>query len=162
MCTGINSLVTQLCLNSQKLIVLGETFTSISICKDLTGDVPATGGASLDLATPEADDEIGDEGIFGFTGTMGDHDAPTGIEGVCGGLKGFANGSDLIDFEEEGVTGLLFDGSFDTDGVCDSEIVSDDLVLVLTSKVCPCLPIILIEWIFNTIHQLHIPGEEGT
>ena len=102
------------------------------------------------MASTEADDEISDEGIFGFTGTMGDHDAPAGIERVCCGLEGFGDGSDLVDFEEEGVTSLPLDSFLDTDWVCDGEIVTYDLAIVLAGKVSPSLPIILIEWIFNT------------
>jgi hypothetical protein len=113
-------------------------------------DVPAARSTSLDLTSTDPDYEIGDEGILRFTGTMGDHDAPAGCVGVCGGLEGFGDGSDLVDFEEEGITRFLVNGFLDADGVGDGEIVADDLVVVFAGKVGPGLPIILIKWIFNT------------
>jgi hypothetical protein len=102
------------------------------------------------LTSTDPNDEIGDESILRFAGTMGDHDAPACGVGVCSGLEGFGDGSNLVDFEEEGVTGLLLDGFLDADGVGDGEIVADDLVVVFAGKVGPSLPIILIKWIFNT------------
>ena len=47
----------------QELVVLGETFT-------------AARGTRLNLASLKADDEVGDEGVFGLAGAVGDHDAP--------------------------------------------------------------------------------------
>lgn len=112
--------------------------------------IPAAGSTSLDLASTDPDDEIGDKGILRFPRTMGDHDAPACGIRVCGGLEGFGDGSDLVDFEEEGVARLPVDGFLDADGVGDGEIVADDLMLVFAGKVGPGLPIILIKWIFNT------------
>jgi hypothetical protein len=51
-------------LNSQQSIILGHTFAP-------------RWGTCLDLAYPEGNDEIRDDGVLGLTTTVGDHYSPT-------------------------------------------------------------------------------------
>jgi hypothetical protein len=101
------------------------------------------------LTSTETDNEISNGGIFGFTGTVRDHDTPTGGLGVKSSLDRFSKGTDLVDLEQEGVTGLLFNGSDNTLGVGDQKIITDQLEFRGGVQVRPGLPIILIESIFN-------------
>jgi hypothetical protein len=47
-------------------------------------------------------------------------------------LKRFCNSSDLIDFKKQCVTCFLLNSFFDTNRVCNSEIVTNDLMIVFT------------------------------
>lgn len=64
-------------------------------------------------------------------------------------LDGLGDGTNLVDLEQETVASLLLNGSLDTDGVGDSQIITDDLDARLGGKVGPCLPVILVERILN-------------
>lgn len=65
------------------------------------------------------------------------------------GLDGLGDASNLVDLEQETVAGLLLDGSLDSLGVRDGQVVTDDLDLGLGGECLPGLPVILVEWIFN-------------
>jgi hypothetical protein len=128
--------LTKFFLNTEKLVVLGKTLRTAR-------------STSLDLTSTETDNEISNGGIFGFTGTVRDHDTPTGGLGVKSSLDRFSEGTDLVDLEQEGVTGLLFNGSDNTLGVGDQKIITDQLEFGRGVQVSPGFPIILIESIFN-------------
>lgn len=131
-----DGLVTKLLLNSEKLVVLGESLRSRR-------------STSLDLASSETDGEISNGGILGLTGSVGNHDTPLGVVRVVGGLDGLGDGTDLVDLEEEGVSRLLVNGSLDSDGVGDSQIITDNLDVGGGDKVRPGGPVILSEGILE-------------
>ena len=108
------------------------------------------------MSSTDTNREISNESIFCLSRAMRDHDTPTCSVGIGGSLKGFSDSSDLIDLEEEGIACFLLDGVLDTDGVGDSEIVTDDLTIVFGAVVGPCLPVILVEGILDTANQLNI------
>ena len=64
-------------------------------------------------------------------------------------LDGLGDGSNLVDLEQETIASFLLDSSLDTEGVCDSKVVPDDLDATLRGKVGPSLPIVLIEGILD-------------
>lgn len=64
-------------------------------------------------------------------------------------MNGLRDGADLVDLEEQTVASLLFDGGLDSEGVGDSQIVTDNLDATVGVEVGPSFPVILIEWIFN-------------
>jgi hypothetical protein len=78
------------------------------------------------------------------------HYTPSSIIGILGGLKGFSDSTDLIDFEKESIARFSFDSFLDTNGICHSEIVTNDLTIEFGGEVLPGFPVILIEAIFNT------------
>jgi len=47
------------------------------------------GGAGLDLAGGVANGEFGDEGVFGFAGTVGDDGVVAGFAGELDGVDGY-------------------------------------------------------------------------
>jgi hypothetical protein len=102
------------------------------------------------LSSTDTDGKIRDESILSLAGTMGHHDTPASSVGVSGGLERLGDSSDLVDFEKEGIACFLLDGVFDADWVGDSEIVTDDLTVVLSAEVGPSFPVILIKRILNT------------
>lgn len=73
--SSINSLSTQLLLNPQQLIILGNPFTTRR-------------RARLELARAQTNSDISDGHVLGLAGAMGDHDAPAGGVGVAGGIDG--------------------------------------------------------------------------
>jgi hypothetical protein len=60
-------------------------------------------------------------------------------------LDRLGNGSDLVDLEQESVTGTLLDGGLDPLGVGDGQVVSDNLDRGALGNVSPGLPVILVE-----------------
>lgn len=64
-------------------------------------------------------------------------------------LDGFCEGADLIDLEQEGVTGLLIQSSLDASWVGDQQVIANDLGVHANtgSEVNVSLPVILVEGI---------------
>ena len=106
--------------DSENLVVLGESLGSAR-------------SASLDLASLETDDQIGDEGVFSFARSVGDHDAPAGIHRHLSGLDGLGEGTNLVHLQQESVAGLLVQSGLDSSGVGDQEIVSNNLGVLANS-----------------------------
>jgi hypothetical protein len=135
---GVDGLVTELLLDTEDLVELGETL--------------GTGrGTGLDLAGTETDNDVGDGDVLGLTGTVGDHDTPASGEGVLGGVDGLGDGTDLVDLEEEGVASLGLDGLLDELGVGDGKVITDDLEVRARGlvEVAPGLPVVLSEGVLD-------------
>ncbi|TMW49879.1 hypothetical protein DOY81_005060 [Sarcophaga bullata] len=126
----------QFFFDAENLIVFSQTFR-------------AARSASLNLTSRQTNDQISDEGILSFAGTMRYHGAPAVLFGQQMGLDGFGNGTNLVDLQQQTVAGLLFNGSLDTFGIGDSQIITNDLNAGSGSKFSPGIPMILIEGIFN-------------
>ena len=133
---GVDSLVTELLLDTEKLVVLGDTL----------GTARST---SLDLTGAETDGEVGNVGGLGLTGTVRGHDTPAVRLRELDGLDRLGDGTDLVDLEEEGVAGLLLNGGLDAHGVGDSQVVTNDLDLGGLVEVGPRLPVVLVEGVLN-------------
>ena len=86
----------QLFFDAQQLVVLGDA-------------VGAGGGAGFDLAGAGGDGEVGDEGVFGFAGAVGDDGGVAVAAGQVDGFEGFADRADLVDFDQDGVGDSLLD-----------------------------------------------------
>lgn len=65
---------------------------------------------------------------------MRDHGSPAISLGQVVSLDGFSHGSDLVYLEEQAVACFAIDGSLDTLGVCDREIVTNDLQIQKKEK----------------------------
>src|SRR5271156_2571492 len=83
-------------LDAEELVVFGDA-------------VGAGGGAGFNLAGAHSDDEIGEEGVFGFAAAMGDDGGVIGFAGHFYGFDGFTHGADLIELDEDGVADALGD-----------------------------------------------------
>lgn len=126
----------QLFFDAENLIVFGQTFG-------------AAGSTGLDLTSGQANNQVGNEGILSLTGTMGDHGAPAILFGQQMGLNGLGDGADLVDLQQQAVAGLLLNGSLDTLGIGDSQIIADNLNGGVGGDIGPGIPMILVEGIFN-------------
>ena len=63
--------------------------------------------------------QVGDGGVLGFAGAMGDHGGVAGPVSGLDGLQGLGEGADLVDLDEDGVGHALFDAGFQALGVGD-------------------------------------------
>jgi hypothetical protein len=108
---SIDSAASQLLLDTKDLIQLGQTLRS-------------GWSTTLDLASSDTNDNVGDGNIFGLAGTMGHHDTPASSVGVLGGLNRFSQSADLVDFEEQSVAGFGVDGTLDAFGVGHGQVVT--------------------------------------
>lgn len=136
--SGVDSLVTELLLDSENLVELGKTLRS-------------GGSTSLDLSGTESNNDVGDGDILSLSGTVGDHDSPSSVVRVLGSLDRLGKGSDLVDLEEKGVAALLLDGLLDALGVGDGQVISDNLAAGSRGlvEVRPGSPVILGEGVLN-------------
>ena len=69
----------------------------------------AAGRTGLDLAGVGDQRNIGDGGVFGLTGAVGDHGGITGPVGHLDGVQGLGQGADLVDLDEDGVGNPLLE-----------------------------------------------------
>ena len=106
----IDGVASELFLDSKDLIELSQAFR--------TG-----GSTSLDLSSPQANNDISNGDILSLTGSMGDHDAPASSIRVFGRLDGLGQSSNLVDLEEQGVARLEFNGLFDAKRIGDGQVV---------------------------------------
>lgn len=134
--SGVDGVVTELLLDTEDLVELGETLRS-------------GGSTSLDLAGAETDNDVSNGDILSFTGTVRNHDTPGGSEGVLGSLDGLGDGTDLVDLEEKGVASLGLNGLLDEGGVGDGQVITNNLLVVDLAEVGPGLPVVLGEGVLD-------------
>jgi len=65
------------------------------------------------------DGEIGDEGVFSFTGAVGNDGVVTSLAGEFDGVDSFGDGADLIEFNEDGIGNAFVDSAREACGVGD-------------------------------------------
>ena len=135
---GVDCLVAELFLDSQQLVVL---------CHALG----AAWGASLDLTRLEADDEIGNEGVFRLAAAVGNHHVPTSGVTHLAGLDRLGQRTNLVHLEEQCVASLLVDSILNARRVRHEEIVAHDLRPFTNRRrqVAVTFEIVLIEGVFN-------------
>src|SRR5690606_37239571 len=107
------------------------------------------GSTSLDLTSAETDNNVGNGDIFSLTRPVGDHDAPASSIGVLCGLDRLAEGTNLVDLEEERVASLLLDSSLDADGVGDSQVITNNLEVGVLVEVSPGFPVVFGKGVFD-------------
>ena len=69
----------------------------------LADAVGAAGGAGLDLAGVQGHGEVGDGGVLGLAGAVGDDGGVARAVGHLDGVQGLGQGADLVDLDEDGV-----------------------------------------------------------
>src|SRR6266536_38608 len=99
--------------------------------------------------------EVGDEGVFGFAGAVGDHLRPAGAAAQAHGFEGLGDGADLVDLDQGGVAGAALDGLANDGGVGDEDVVADELDTA--AKSCrepdPAVPVGFGEAVFDAPHR---------
>src|SRR5581483_8093278 len=103
------------------------------------------GGAGLDLAAVSADDDIGNGDVLGLAGAVADDGREAIAAGEFDGVERLGQGADLVDLDEDAVTGSLADAVLQALGVGDEQIVADELDLVaqLAREFRPAVPVVL-------------------
>ena len=121
---------TKLFFDAEELVVLGHT-------------VGTGSGTGLDLSSVDGNGEVSDGRIFGFTGTVGDHAGIAVCLGKADRVKGFGEGTDLVDLDEDGVRDAFDDAFAENRWVGDEEVVADELDLVAKAfgEFLPAFPI---------------------
>ena len=81
---------------------------------------------------------------------MRHHSSPALGLGHVVSLDGLSHAADLVDLQQEAVAGLLVNGGGDPLGVCDQEVVSDNLDRGAGGQLGVAFPVVLVEGILNT------------
>jgi len=95
--------------------------------------------------------EIGHERVLGLARTVRDDIAPPGLPAKLDGPFRLAHRADLVELDQNGVGGLLFDAAFNEGGVSHEDVVADDLNAIALSRRLrrETRPIVLVEPVFN-------------
>ena len=133
---SVDGVVTELLLDTEDLVELGETLRSGR-------------STSLDLTSTKTDDDVSDGDILSLTRAVGNHNTPVSTESVLGSLDGLSDGTDLVDLEEESVARLLLDGLLDEFRVGDCQVVTNNLEVRGLEEVRPGLPVVLSEGVLD-------------
>src|SRR6185437_5100051 len=97
-----------------------------------------------DLAGAHGDDEIGDEGVFGFAGAVRDDGGVASLARDLDGVDGFRDAADLIELYENRVGDFLLDAARENLRIGDENIVADQLQFVAEGfrQQSPSLPVL--------------------
>jgi len=82
------------------------------------------GKQTHDFSAAKTNSDIGDGDIFSLTRSVGNHKTPPSTESILGSLNRFADGSDLVDLEQQSVASLGLDGLLDEHRVGHGQIVT--------------------------------------
>ena len=128
----------QLSLDAQQSIVLGDA-------------VGTTQGASLDLPGRGSHRQVGNGGIFGFAGAMGNDCGIAGLPGHGDGIQGLAESADLVELNENGIGDTLLDTLGQDFRVGNKQVVPDQLQLVTEffGQHLPTIPVTLVHAVFD-------------
>jgi len=127
---GVDGVFTKLLLDAEELIVFSQA-------------IGAAQGAGFDLATVGGDGDVGNGRVFGFTGAMAqDSSVAIGL-GQLDGVEGFGEGTDLVDFHQDGVGGAGVDAFLEELDVGDEEVIANELYFTAEffSQGLPVFPI---------------------
>lgn len=115
--TSIDGVGSQFLLDTQDLVELGQTLRSCWSTR-------------LDLTSSNTNHDVGNRDILSLTRAVRDHDSPSSSVRVFGGLNGFRQGADLVDFQEQSIAGLRLNSSLDALGVGHSQVIAFHIVSV--------------------------------
>ncbi len=128
--SNVLGIAAKLLLNPQHLVVLGQPLR-------------AAWSTSLDLASAETNNQVGNEAVLCLARAVADHGAPAiGLSQVVRS-NGLSHRSNLVDLQKEAIAGLLVHGHLDALGVGDSQVITHNLDVSGSSKLRPALPVIL-------------------
>ena len=89
--------------------------------------VGAAGRAGLDLAGVDGDGDIGNGGVLGLAGAVGDDRRVACAVGHLDSVEGLGQGADLVDLDEDCVGGAQLDALLEALDVGDEQVVADEL-----------------------------------
>ena len=84
-------------------------------------------GKRFYLSGGKTNNEVGNERVFRFSGTVRDHGAPTGGLGQLMGFNGLGNSSNLVHLQQQAIARFLFNGNGNSFGIRHSQIVTNNL-----------------------------------
>lgn len=97
-------------------------------------------GQAYDFTASQTDGNVGNGDIFGLTRSVRNHESPSCAESILSGLDRFANGTDLVNLEQESVASLGLNGLLDEHRVGHGQIVTVSHVSIwkhLQQRVAP-------------------------
>jgi len=112
--SGILGLASQFLFDAQQLVVFGKAFGT-------------AGSTRFDFSGSQANHQISNEGIFGLSRSVRDHHTPACSLRIVAGFNGFCDSANLIDLEQESVTGLFLYRRLDTLRIGDQQVISYNL-----------------------------------
>jgi hypothetical protein len=97
---------------------------------------------------------------FGFARAVRHHDVPPGIRRRCRRPQRLTHGADLIDFQEQGIAGLLLHSASDAGWIGHGQIVAHDLDgrAHERSERCEAVPVVLVKAVFDA-HDRKLAAE---
>jgi len=136
--TSKNCFGSEFFFNSKNLIIFRKSIGSAR-------------SSTLDLTSSKSTNKITDEVVFGLATSMRNHDTPSSFLRHITSFDTLGDGSDLINFKEEGIAHFLIDTFLYSLRVGNKQVITDNLN-IFTHHCCHLGvsgKIILIEWIFN-------------
>mgnify|MGYP006883761259 CR=1 FL=1 len=135
---GVLSGGAELLLNLEQAVVLGDTLAT-------------SRSTGLDLAGVLCHSQVGDGGVRGLAGTVGNHGGEAVLGGQLDGVEGLGDGADLVELDQQGVGGAELDALSQTCRVGDQQVVADELQTIaeLGGDGSPVFPAFFLERILN-------------
>ena len=106
------------------LCLVGKGFFDAHELVVFADAVGAAGTAGLDEASVERDDEVGDGGVLGFARAVGDDGGVAIAGGKADSVDSLREGTNLIEFDEDGVGNLAVETHLETLHIGDEEVVA--------------------------------------
>ena len=128
----------ELLLDLEQAVVLGNTLAT-------------SRSTGLDLAGVLCHSQVGDGGVRGLAGTVGNHGGEAVLGGQLDGVEGLGDGTDLVQLDQQGVGGAELDALSQTCRVGDQQVVADELQTIaeLGGDGSPVFPAFFLERILN-------------
>src|SRR5690625_4727170 len=147
--TAINRLITQLGFNAQQTVVLGNA-------------IRAAQRTGLDLSGRRGHRQVGNGGVFGFPGAMGDYSGVACVLGHLDGVEGFRQRADLIELNQYGVGDFFIDAFLQNFGVGNKQVVTHQLNFVaqFLGVIGPAVPVAFIKPVFDVNDGVLVRSDE--
>ena len=113
----INCACAQLLLDAEQLIVFCNTLSSAR-------------SAGLDLAGVQCNCQVCNRGVLSLTGTMGGNSGIACLVGHLDCFQSLGYGTDLVQFDQDGISAAKRDSFGKTLGVGNEQVISNQLYLV--------------------------------
>src|SRR5690554_2045538 len=111
---AIRCLAFQRLFNTQQLVVLGNP-------------VRTAQRASLDLACAGSNRQVSNGGIFGFTGTVGNHRRVAGVLSHLDSVQSLGQATNLVELDQDGIAHTLLDALLQDLGVGYKKVITHQL-----------------------------------
>ena len=107
--------------------------------------------ARLDLAGIRSDSEIGDEGVFGFAAPVRDYGGVAGSVRHLDRVERLAERPDLVDFDQNAVSGAFLNPALKVAGICYEKVIPDQLYGISDGigQFFPAVPVVFGQSVLN-------------